>query len=119
MYSNNKGTAVVPVSLNNQVIAGTDSLYASATVDKATNELILKLINVSAKEQTRSVVVDGVKNLKGRAKLTVLQSDNLDVVNTLDNPTAISPVEKEMTVNNKNFSIPLAPYSFTVIRIKM
>lgn len=119
LYSNNKGTVEVPISLNDQVIAGTDSLYAAASIDKTTSELIMKFINTSGKAQNRSVLVDGVNNLKGKAKLTVLQSNNLDVVNTLDNPTVISPVDKEMVINNKKFSIPLAPYSFTVMRIKM
>ena len=119
MYSTNKGTVEVPVSINNQVVAGTDSLYVAASIDKATNELILKLVNTSGKVQNRDVVVDGVKNFKGHAKLTVLQSDNLDIVNTLDNPTAISPQEKELSLNSKKLNIPLAPYSFTVVRMKM
>lgn len=119
MYSNNKGTVEVPIHLNDSVMAGADSLYAAASIDKTTNELILKLINISGQEQNRNIVVDGVKGLKGNAKLTVLQSNDLDVVNSLDSPTTISPVEKEMTIKNKKFSIPLVPYSFTVLRIKM
>jgi len=119
MYSNNKGTVVVPMLLNNDVIAGADSLYATAAIDKVTNELILKLVNTSGKEQTRNIAFDGLKKLKGNAKLTVLQSDNPDGVNTLDNPMTISPQEKQIAVNNKKLNIPLAPYSFTVLRIKM
>src|SRR4029078_10763496 len=47
LFSLNKGTNVVPVLLNNNVIAGQDSLYASAVLDKRTNEMIIKVVNAS------------------------------------------------------------------------
>jgi alpha-L-arabinofuranosidase len=119
LYSNNKGTTVVPMLMDNKALEGADSLYGTAAIDEGTNELILKLISTSGKEQTKNVVVDGVKNLKGTAKLTVLQSDNLEAVNSLDAPSVVSPQEKEMAVNSRKLNIPLAPYSFTVVRIKM
>ncbi len=119
LYSNNKGSVVVPITMNNRVMAGTDSLYATACVDKTTNELILKLVNVSGKAQTKSIVVDGVKRLNSIGKLTVLQSNDLQGVNTLDNPTTISPKESEIAVKNKNVNLSLLPYSFTVVRLKM
>jgi len=119
LYSNNKGSVVVPITMNKQTIAGTDSLYATACVDKTTNELILKLVNVSGKSQTKSIVVDGIKHLNTIGKLTVLQSNDLQTVNTLENPTAISPKESEIAIKNKNVNVSLLPYSFTVVRVKM
>ena len=109
----------MPMLLNNQVMAGADSLYATASINKTTNELILKLINTSGKEQKRNVVVDGIKSLKGVGKLTVLQSNNLDVVNSLDKPLAISPKETEIAIKGKKLDFSLAPYSFNIIRFKM
>ncbi|MDQ6812372.1 MAG: hypothetical protein M3040_01330 [Bacteroidota bacterium] len=64
-------------------------------------------------------MLDGIENLKGFAKLIMLQSSNLEAVNSLDHPNAIGPQEKEMAVSNNKLSIPLAPYSFSVIRIPM
>jgi alpha-L-arabinofuranosidase len=119
MYGNNKGTSVVPITINNQVISGQDSLYASACIDKATNELILKLVNTSGKSQTRNIAVDGVKNLNSAAKMTILQSSDLNKVNSLDAPTAISPTDANVVVKGKKMNLSLAPYSFNIVRIKM
>jgi alpha-L-arabinofuranosidase len=42
LYANNKGTNTVAITVNNEIVKGKDSLYASAATDAATNELILK-----------------------------------------------------------------------------
>ncbi|MDB5247304.1 MAG: alpha-L-arabinofuranosidase [Segetibacter sp.] len=119
MYGTNKGTSVVPITMNKEVMAGTDSLYASACIDKTTNELILKLVNTSGKSQSKSVVVDGVKRLDAVGKMTVLQSNDLNKVNSLDEPMAISPKDSQVAVKGKKLNLSLAPYSFNVVRIKM
>ena len=64
LFSLNKGTNVVPVLENGQPLTGKDSLYASSTIDKKTNELIVKLVNVSGKVQNKEIQVDGVKKLQ-------------------------------------------------------
>ena len=119
MYGTNKGTEVVPITMNNAVMAGADSLYATACVDKVTNELIIKLVNAGRKPQTKSLQLDGVKSLNTMAKMTVLQSDDLEKVNSLDDPMAISPKDSQLAVKNKKLSLSLAPYSFSVIRVKL
>jgi alpha-L-arabinofuranosidase len=119
LYSLNKGTNVVPMVMGNEAVAGQDSLYANAAIDKATNELILKLVNASGKLQKKEITIDGVKGLQTTGKLIVLKSDNLDQVNTFDNATAISPKEQEINIQAKKVSVPLAPYSFNIIRVKM
>jgi alpha-N-arabinofuranosidase len=119
MYGNNKGDVVVPITMNKDVIAGTDSLYAAACIDKTTNELILKLVNTSGTGQTRNIVVEGVKKLNASGKMTVLQSNDLEKVNSLDEPMAISPKETEIAVKGKKLNLALAPYSFNIVRIKM
>ena len=119
MFSNNKGSYVVPMTLSNKTLTGVDSLYGVASVDKTTNELILKLVNAGGSQQTKSIAVDGIKTLQSVAKLTVLQSNDLEIVNSLDNPVAISPKETEIAVKGKKLNIALAPYSFTVVRVKL
>ena len=119
LFSTNKGSKVVPISLNNDVIAGQDSLYASAATDAATNELIIKIVNASNKQQTTVLSLEGAKKLAKEAKLTLLQSDNLDAVNSFEHPDLVSPKESTITVKGKKFDYTSAPYSFSVIRIKV
>jgi alpha-L-arabinofuranosidase len=118
LFSLNKGTNVVPLLENDKPLAGQDSLYASATIDKKTNELIVKLVNVSNKTQTKDIQVAGVKKLNENAVLTVLKADEADV-NSFSQPEKVAPGEQKIKLKGKKISLSLTPYSFTIIRVKM
>src|SRR5687768_14341867 len=96
MYAVNRGTHVVPMLLNNEPVTGQNGLFATATIDKGTNELIIKLVNTSNSEKTEQLNVLGVKNLDKKAKLTTLSSTDMDAVNSLDQPKVVSPQEQEI-----------------------
>ncbi|MDP4261331.1 MAG: alpha-L-arabinofuranosidase C-terminal domain-containing protein [Bacteroidota bacterium] len=119
LFSLNKGTNVVPLLENNKPLEGQDSLYASATIDKNSNELIVKLVNVSGKVQTKDIQVAGVKKLSEEAKLIVLKADQLDDVNSFSQPGKVMPNEQVLKLKGKKISLALTPYSFTIIRVKM
>jgi alpha-N-arabinofuranosidase len=118
LFSNNKGTQVLPMLLENKPLTGQDGLYASAVFDQNSNEIILKLVNSTGKDQTANVKLEGAKKLATKGKLIVLKSDDLNKVNSLEQPAQVSPVEQELIVKRKTVKQVLAPYSFTVIRIK-
>lgn len=119
LFSLNKGTNVVPMLQSGKPLEGQDSLYASATIDKNTNELIVKLINVSGHSQTRDIQVTGVKKLNADAKMTILKSGELNDVNSFSEPERVAPVEQSIKLKGKTISLPLMPYSFTIVRVKM
>ena len=119
LFSLNKGTNTVSLLQNGQSLAGQDSLYASATIDKKTNELIVKLVNVSGVMKTKMVNVEGVKKLSNQATVTVLKSNELTDVNSFNQPGKVAPVESTLSVKGKGISLSLAPNSLTVIRVKM
>ena len=117
LFSLNKGTHVVSLLENNKSLTGQDSLYASAAVDKNTNELIVKIVNASAKMRNKEIRVEGIKKLYENASLTILKADQLDAVNSIEQPLNVKPVEQKMKLNGKKISLPLAPYSFTIVRV--
>jgi alpha-N-arabinofuranosidase len=119
LFSLNKGSKVVPLTLNNDVVAGQDSLYASSVIDAATNELVIKIVNASNKEQATVLSVEGVKKLGAQGKLTLLQGSSLSVVNSFDQPMQVAPKESIISIKNKKFDYTAAPYSFSVLRIKL
>jgi alpha-L-arabinofuranosidase len=119
LFSLNKGTNVVPLLEDNKPLEGQDSLYASATIDKKTNELIVKLVNASGKAQLKDIQVSGVKKLNEDALLTVLKAGELDDVNSFSQPDKVMPNEQKLKLKGKKIALSLAPYSFTVIRVKM
>jgi len=119
LYSLNKGTDVVPVTLNNETVTGQDGCFASAVLDKKTHEVIIKIINTANRAQNSGFKINGVKSLSQAVNITTLQSDNPDAVNSLDQPKAVSPKIWQSTLKNSTVNLELKPYSFNVIKIKM
>jgi alpha-L-arabinofuranosidase len=119
LFSVNKGTHVVPVLLNNEAITGQDSLYATACIDKNTNELIVKIVNVSSVGKSRDLLIEGVKKLNKKAAMIVLKSDNPNQLNSIDTPQAIAPLETVIDIPGRKVKIDIAAYSVTVFKMKM
>ena len=118
LYSLNKGTNGVSILQNGEEIAGKDSLYAAAAIDKNTNELIIKLVNAQDKPQVKQINVDGRK-LAANGKLITLQSDDLSAMNSFENPMNVAPKEDAIAIKGKQINLTLKPYSFTIVRVKM
>ena len=102
----------------NKPVTGQDGLYASATYDQNSHEIILKLVNSRGEAKPVQVVLEGTKKLSGKAGITTLQSDDLGAFNSLEHPTALTPVEQDLILKGKRVNQSLKPYSLTVIKIK-
>ena len=109
----------MPILADNKPLTGQNGLYAAAAFDKGTNELIIKLVNITDKIQTRDLVLEGVKKAGPKGKLIELKSADLKAFNTLDKPTLISPVEQTIDIKGKTLNFSANPYSLNVIRIKL
>ena len=119
LYANNRGTHVVPITKNEEVLAGRDSLYATACVDSVTNELVIKLVNTAGKSQSNTVVIDAGKKKIVQATTTVLKSDGLTAVNSFAQPENIAPSTTVLNWKGKEIVLTAAPYSFSVVKIKL
>ena len=119
LFSINKGTQVVPLLQNNTTIEGQDSLYATACMDKNSNELILKIVNTSSVYRPQEISFEGVKRPNKKAILTVLKSGDLNQVNSLNNPANIAPRPEVIDISGKKINLHIPPYSLTVLRLKM
>ena len=117
LFSVNKGTHVVPVLMNGEILSGKDSLYATAAIDKNTNEVILKLVNISGKSMPVNLNLEKTGLQKQAAKMYVLKAADKEAFNTLDNPDAVVPAEKLVDVKNNKIDVLLDGSSLTVIRI--
>ncbi len=117
LFSLYKGSVVVPFLYGAEAIAGKDGLYGSATVDKQTNELILKIANTSDKVQTADMLLEGRSKFAARATVTTLSSENTGVMNSFENPKAIFPSDEQVPLKSKRLSLSLKPYSFNVVRV--
>jgi alpha-N-arabinofuranosidase len=118
LYSLNKGTDIVPLTLNNEAVAGQDGCFASAALDNNTHELIIKVVNASRQEQKAEFAVKGIMP-ESKGTLTVLQSNDLNAVNSLTAPLAVSPQKSEIVFDKSLVKLDMKPYSFNVIRVSI
>ena len=101
LYAMNKGTHVLPLTMNGKPVAGQagqDGLFASSVFDKTTGEVIVKVVNTSDKPQPLSIQLNGMKGVH-TAQIITLSHDGMDDENTLDNPEKIIPVEATCQVD--------------------
>ncbi len=94
MYAMNKGTNVLPLTMAGKPVAGQegqDGLFASSVFDKATGEVIVKVVNTSKQAQAVSINLIGIKGERKATTLTLSHSGSMDDENTLDQPEKITP----------------------------
>ena len=123
LYATYKGTNMLKLTMNKKPVTGSEDqngLFASAVLDKDSNEIIVKVANVSDEPQALSIKIDGLKKketLKG-ARAIKLQTDNILKENTLDNPYAIIPQESILAVNGNILNVTIEPKTFAVYVLK-
>lgn len=119
LFSLNKGTHIVPIVSDNEIVDGKSDFFASAVINDAGNELIIKIVNYNA--TAREVVFDikGVKTIaKNEASATVLTTNDLNNINSVAHPKEVAPVNGIIDIKGKKINTTLVPYSLTVIKCK-
>lgn len=116
LFSSNKGTHVVPVLSNGQILAGKDSVYSSATIDRKTNTLNLKIVNTSNLAKIFDINLEGASALKGGV-LQVLTSADPLAYNSLDKPQFIIPVSSAIKRKGTRIPVEIRPKSVNVISL--
>jgi alpha-N-arabinofuranosidase len=119
LFSTNRGTNVLSILQENKPLTGKDGIYASAVLDKQKSEIILKLVNTSATVQIKTVELQTSKKTEPKAMLTVLRSDRLDAMNTIENPDVVKPADVEVGIKGKKVELTLSPSSLTILRIRI
>jgi alpha-L-arabinofuranosidase len=93
-------------------------LYASATRDNGTGEVIVKVVNPGNNATETKISLSGVSQIAPEALVVVLAGDNLHDVNSLEQPKKISPDVARFDKVASTFSYSFQPRSLTVLRIK-
>ncbi|MBH8567719.1 carbohydrate binding domain-containing protein [Microvirga sp. STS02] len=117
LFSQNKGTTMLPVQLPANAKNGTDNLFASAVADDAAGDLVVKLVNYSAAPRAVKVNMAGAKKLGKTGRALVMAADDLNTQNSLQEPKKLTPQESKFAVAGPVLSYTLAPNSLTVLRI--
>ena len=119
LFSNNKGNVVVESGIKGKAVEGESGLYVSSVKDTKTNELIVKLVNANANVIIPELSVEGAKRSTDEYILTQLQSSDLKVINSINEPGKIVPVTKTINTKGQKVKIELPAYSVSVVRFKL
>ncbi len=95
----------------------TSGIYASATQDKQSGDLIVKVVNASADATETTINLNGATKLATTAQAIVLTSEKPTDENSLENPTKVSPKTSTLTVSGTRLTHQFPGNSFTVLRI--
>jgi alpha-N-arabinofuranosidase len=117
LFSTNRGTDVVSALVDGKPLAGQDSLYATACMDAATSELIVKLVNVAKKPNLLSLQLDGKQPVGKEFIVQTIANSNPGAYNKVGKSEEVVPVEYKQRLTGKKIAMKLDPYSLTVIRI--
>ena len=89
----------------------------SATLDKASGEVIIKLVNTASETIDAAINLNGVESVAPEAKRTLLAGAR-DAQNTIDSPDAVKPETSTMQVGT-SFDCTLPPTSVQFIRVSV
>jgi alpha-N-arabinofuranosidase len=117
LFSTNTGTKTLAIKSNGQNLIGQHEIYASASIDEQTNEIIIKLVNTSSSNKAIELNINGLaKNSSGKSILMI--DKDLKNFNTIDQPAKIVPSEFNLNISKGKVLMNLEGYSFQILRIK-
>ncbi len=135
LFGNYLGDRIIPVAAENiptqpKPLSKRDStngvtkqtlvptIFYSATQDKKTGTIYLKLVNTSGKKQVVDINLDGMKRISAEATLWVLKGSNPLDTNTITDPEKIIPVKSTIQGVATKFNQTLEPYSVNVYELQ-
>ncbi|HVX84019.1 MAG TPA: alpha-L-arabinofuranosidase C-terminal domain-containing protein [Phycisphaerae bacterium] len=142
MFIHNKGDDVLPVTLD---VPGTDGgvlpapaaatqgrngapargrprslggVFVEASNNRATSEVILKVVNAQAEAQTLKIDLEGIKDVDNKGIIETLQGEPTDV-NTIAEPEKVAPRTEGLPVSGTTFTHEFPAHSVSVLRVKV
>ncbi len=95
----------------------THAIYASATRDHDSGDIILKVVNTAAGPTETTIDLAGVAAISGPARAMVLTSEKPTDENSLAEPRKVAPRTEELTLPGPHFTRSFPGNSLTVLRI--
>lgn len=115
LFARNRGDVIVPVKLDG---ATGKKLYASATRDDATGEVIVKVVNGDAAPAEIKLNLSALSKANANARVIVLTGANRADENSFTEPKKIFPIENTLPIATKDLAHNFPANSLTVLRIK-
>jgi alpha-L-arabinofuranosidase len=95
----------------------TPQFFASATGDRKSGDIILKVVNAAETPAAAAVQLKGLKIAPASGQATVLSSHSVSDENSFEKPGNVTPSTEAFASGKSEFSYTFKPYSLTVLRI--
>jgi alpha-N-arabinofuranosidase len=118
LFARNRGDRVLPVALGQTAAGEENRMYASATIDDASGEVIIKVVNATQKASASTLELRGAPAIKD-ATWTILASGNQDDENTVESPNRVTPEMRPLSPAGGALSLELPADSFSVVRVRL
>jgi len=118
LFSTNKGTHLASITLDGKPVSGQQNIYASATRDNSTSEVIVKVVNAGETPAQTEIQLDAKQKYNPTVKGTMLANSDLNSVNSIEKPKNVAPVDYTLSMKGNKLELILPPQSLVVLRIK-
>ncbi len=116
LFARNRGDRVLPVAMGEPAADEEKRMYASATIDDTSGDIIVKVVNATAKASATTLELEGAAGIKD-ATWTILGSAGLNDENTVESPDRVAPEVRSVSAAGRKLSLDLPADSFSVIRV--
>ena len=119
LFSRNRGDVVLPTRVTGQAppTGQKPGLYATASRDEKSGQIILKVVNGAAQPAEVNLRINGAAGLAS-AQAIVLAGEKLTDENSLDEPSKVSPKTAQLSGVGPEFKHTFKPWSVTVLRLE-
>ena len=123
LYGLYKGSRVLPLTMDGKPVTGAEGqhgLFASASLDDATGQYIIKVANTSSEPRDVKFNFVGMKKNASLSDVRIIYlraADKRDE-NTLDRPDVVKPCETSAKVSGQEFNAVVQPESFAVYIVR-
>jgi len=114
VFGQNRGTTILPVTIDGDAKNGIGGVFASASLDQSAREVVVKLVNPGSDARDVALALDGATAVGARA---VTLTGTADAENSLESPTAVSPSNAVASVTSGKYTLP--PRSVVVLRVRI
>lgn len=93
--------------------------FIASGIDEETGEMILKVVNRVSTPYVPEIKIEGAKRIAKTGKVISLIAADDKEENSFENPKKIYPETSEFNRFGETFSYEFAPYSYTILRVKV
>ena len=121
LFCANRGDAVLPTTVASAPLApnGQPRLFASASYERKSKEVILKVVNATPTALETDIRLPGGGTVQRQARVVVLASTSLKAENSLDQPRQIAPQTTAIKNAGAEFKQTFPASSVTVLRMRV